>query len=171
MNGTKIFSRILFYITRLLAVFYFFVTALSLLALTTHWGLGLTEDGKYFHVYYPFTTKPFLNGDYNLHYIIFYFLLVLGLYGLFFLLVSNVFRVFFQPKLFTAFGVRHLKRFYLANFIIPGALVLTTSFFTEVDDSSQILVVLHFILGVFAFFLAAIFNQGLNLQKEQDLFI
>jgi hypothetical protein len=105
MNGTKLFSRILFYITRLLAVFYFLCTALSLLALTTHWGLGLTEDGKYFHVNYPFTTKPFLNGDYNAHYIIFYFLGVLGLYGLFFLLVSNVFKVFFQPKLFTVYGI------------------------------------------------------------------
>lgn len=171
MTGTKLFARILFFVTRFLAFLYFALTLISFIALTTGWGLGIKDEGKHFVVFYPFTTKPLMLGEYNLPYIIFYFLSVIGLYGLFFLLVSNVFKVFYQPKLFTAFGVRHLKRFYLANFIIPGALVLVTSFFTEVDDSSEILVALHFILGVFAFFLATIFKQGLNLQNEQDLFI
>jgi len=49
--------------------------------------------------------------------------------------------------------------------------MLFTSFFTAVDDSLIMLTTIHFILGVFAYFLAAIFRQGLNLQHQQDLII
>jgi hypothetical protein len=73
--------------------------------------------------------------------------------------------------LFTQYGIGRLKGFYLANLIIPGATILLTSFFTEVDDTSVIFIALHFILGVFAFFLAAIFRQGVHLQNQQDLII
>jgi hypothetical protein len=144
---------------------------LSVFALTTGLGLGFSKEKKYFHVFYPFTTTHFLNGDYNLPYIVFTFLLPMSLYGLFFLLVSNVFKVFFQPRLFTQYGIGHLKGFYLANLIIPGAAILLTRFFTEVDDAAVVFIVLHFILGVFAFFLAAIFRQGVLLQNQQDLII
>lgn len=171
MNSVKIVSRILFYITRVLSIAYFAMAALSVFALSTGLGLGFREDRKYFSVFYPFTTAPFLNGDYNLPYIVFYFLLPISLYGLFFLLVSNVFKVFFQPRLFTEYGIGRLKGFYLANLIIPGATILLTSIFTEVDNASIVFVALHFILGVFAFFLAAIFKQGVHLQNQQDLII
>ena len=171
MKSVKILSRILFYFARVLAYLYFGMAALSLLALTTGWGLNIREGGKYFQVYYPFTKTGFLNGDYNLTYILFFFLLPIALYGLFFWLLSNVFKVFFQPKLFTSYGVKHLRRFYLANCIIPGALVLVTSFFDAVEAEAFAMVVLHFTLGVFAYFFAAIFRQGVQLQKEQDLYI
>jgi hypothetical protein len=171
MNSAKLISRILFYLTRFLSVAYFGMSLLSFIALSSGWGLGYKENGKYFQVYYPFTSTPFLNGDYNTTYIIFYFLLPITLYGLFFLLVSNVFKVFFQPKLFTHYGIKHLRRFYLANLIIPGLSLLLISIFAEVEDSMVILVALHCILGVFAFLLAAIFRQGVTLQKEQDLII
>jgi hypothetical protein len=154
-----------------LSIAYFAMAALSVFALSTGLGLGFREDRKYFSVFYPFTTAPFLNGDYNLPYIVFYFLLPISLYGLFFLLVSNVFKVFFQPRLFTEYGIGRLKGFYLANLIIPGATILLTSIFTEVDNASIVFVALHFILGVFAFFLAAIFKQGVHLQNQQDLII
>ncbi|GAB3515760.1 hypothetical protein [Emticicia fontis] len=171
MNKVKIVSKILFYITRILAFFYLGTAAYSTFCLLTGWGLGFRENKKYFHVMYPFTDTPFLNGDYNMPYIIFEFLLVLGLYGLFFLLASNIFKVFFQPKLFTEFGIRQLRYFYLANLLLPTLAVLFASIFAEVDDMAVILIILHFILGVFAYFFAAIFKQGLQLQKEQDLFI
>ncbi len=171
MKAVKALSRLLCYFSRVLSIFYFAAATLSLLALTTGMGLNIRDGGKYFQVYYPFTSIGFLNGDYNITYIIFFFLAPLSLYGLFFLLLSNVFKVFFQPKLFTSYGVKHLRLFYLANCIIPGVMVLLTSFFAEVETEAIAIVVLHFTLGVFAYFFSAIFNQGVQLQKEQDLYI
>lgn len=171
MRTVKILSKILFYITRLLAVLYFGMALLSLIALTTGWSLQFKENGKFFQVCYPFTQQPFLVGDYNMPYIIFDFLLPLSLYGIFFLLLSNVFKAFFQPRLFTPYGIRQLKIFYIANLIVPGIAVLLSSIFSVVDDIAGPLVFAHFILGIFSFFIAAIFIQGVNLQNEQDLFI
>jgi len=171
MNSTKIIARVLFWLTRVLSIMYFALSLLSITALTTGWGLELKEGGKYFVVFYPFTQKPLMLGDYNSTYIIFEFLTPLTAYGLFFLLVGNVFKVFYQPRLFTLTGIKHLRLFYLANLILPGLVMLFTSFFTAVDDSLIMLTTIHFILGVFAYFLAAIFRQGLNLQHQQDLII
>ena len=171
MNTVRIFARILFYITRFLSLVYFVMAAHSLIALVTKWSLTLREGGRYFAVNFPFTQQAYLLGDYNLPYIIFDFLVPLGGYGLFFLLVSNIFKAFFQPKLFTVYGVTQLRRFYVVNFILPGVAILLASFFSEVEDMAIVLIVLHFILAVFAYFMSAIFKQGVNLQNEQDLFI
>jgi RsiW-degrading membrane proteinase PrsW (M82 family) len=73
--------------------------------------------------------------------------------------------------LFTSYGVKHLRLFYQANCIIPGLVVLLSSFFERVETESIVMVVLHFTLGVFAWFFAAIFKQGVQLQNEQDLYI
>jgi hypothetical protein len=171
MNAVKVVSRILFYVTRALSMLYFFMVALSLLALTTGWGLLLREGGKYFTVYYPFTKTAFLNGDYNSTYIIFYYLLPISLYGLFFLLLGNAFKVFFQAKLFTPYGIKQLRVFYLANCIVPGSVLLLISIFGVVEREAMLMAGLHFTIGIFAFFLAAIFKQGVQLQNEQDLYI
>ncbi|MWB95497.1 DUF2975 domain-containing protein [Flavobacterium sp. GA093] len=171
MKTTHIVSKILFYITRFLAFVYFTLAGYSLLALATGWSLRFKDNGKYFQVCYPFTEKPLMLGDYNIPYIIFDFLAPLSLYGLFFLLISNVFKVFFQPKLFTQNGIDHLRRFYLANLLLPSITIFLASLFVPLDNEVSIFIVLHFMLGVFAYFLAAIFKQGLNLQNEQDLFI
>ncbi len=172
MNSVKIISKVLFYFTRFLAILYFAMPAYSLFTFLTKWGLNIVREGKYFEVLFPFTQKPILLGDYNWAYMVFDFLAPLSLYGLFFLLASNVFKVFFQPKLFTEFGIKHLKRFYIANLTLPALMILTASVFTEIESEiCSILFVLHTILGVFAYFLAAIFKQGVNLQKEQDLII
>ncbi|MDQ8014365.1 MAG: DUF2975 domain-containing protein, partial [Flavobacterium nitrogenifigens] len=104
-------------------------------------------------------------------YVLFDFLAPLSLYGLFFLLSSNVFKVFFQPKLFTQTGVLHLKRFYLSNLFIPSIVIFFAFFFVPLDNEVALFIILHGMLGAFAYFLAAIFKQGLNLQNEQDLFI
>jgi len=171
MRNVKLISRVLFYITRFLTGFYWLMALHSGIALLTGWSLHLRENGKYFQVYFPFTQTPVLNGDHNLPYILLEFLLPLALYGLFFYLLGNVFRVFFQPKLFTAKGVKHLKRFYLANFIIPAVMVLLVSCIDEPDTDGIAVIVLHGIIGIFAFFIAAIFKQGLDIQNEKDLFI
>jgi len=171
MQHVKIISRILFYITRFLAAFYLLMALHSGIALLTGWSLNFKENGKYFQVTIPFTETPLLNGDYNLPYILLEFLSPLALYGLFFLLLGNVFKVFFQPKLFTANSIKHLKRFYLANFLIPTIMVLLVCFIDKPDTDGIAVIVLHAIIGVFAFFIAAIFKQGLEIQNEKDLFI
>ncbi len=171
MKTTHIVSKILFYFTRFLSVVYFFLAAYSIFTLMTGLFLTFKEDGKYFQICYPFTSHPLMLGDYNLPYILFDFLAPLSLYGLFFLLSSNVFKVFFQPKLFTKIGVVHLKRFYLSNLFIPTIVILFASFFVSLDNEVVLFIILHGMLGAFAYFLAAIFKQGLNLQNEQDLFI
>ena len=171
MKTTHIVSKILFYFTRFLSVVYFTLALYSVFTLLTGLFLTFEDNGRFFQVCYPFTTHPLMLGDYNLPYIIFDFLLPLSLYGLFFLLSSNVFKVFFQPKLFTPKGILHLRRFYLSNLLLPGIVIFMAFFFVPLDNEVAIFIVLHGMLGVFAYFLAAIFKQGLNLQNEQDLFI
>jgi hypothetical protein len=171
MKTTYIVSKVLFYVTRFLAIVYFTLAFYSVLTLSTGWSLTFKDSGKYFQVCYPFTDHPLMLGDYNLPYIILEFLAPLSLYGLFFLLISNVFKVFFQPKLFTQNGINHLRLFYLANLLLPSITIFIASIFVPLDNEVSIFIVLHFMLGVFAYFLAAIFKQGLNLQNEQDLFI
>lgn len=171
MNHLKLVSKLLFYLSRFLAGFYFLMATHSGIALLTGWSLNVKENGRYFQVYFPFTKTPVLNGDYNIPYIFLEFLIPLSLYGLFFLLLGNVFKVFFQTRLFTNNGVTHLKRFYLSNFIIPAVMVLLVSFIDNPEIDGIMVIVLHAIIGVFAYFLAAIFKQGLALQDEKDLFI
>ncbi|MDN4163942.1 DUF2975 domain-containing protein [Cytophagales bacterium LB-30] len=171
MQTVKIVAKILFYISGLLAGFYLVVPAYSALSLLTGWWLELGEGGNRFYICYPFTETHFLIGQYHLPYIVFNFLLPLLCYGLFFWLLAQVFRVFFQPKLFTEVGVAHLSRFYQANFLVPSLVTILMSFFVDLDNVTWVLIGAHAIMGVFAYFLAAIFRQGVHLQHEQDLFV
>jgi small-conductance mechanosensitive channel len=171
MQRVKLISKILFYITRLLSFLYLTGILYSIFCLLTGWSIIPYGDGKYLHILYPFTQQPFLNIDNNLPYILFEFIMPLLLYGLFFLLSSNVFKVFHQPKLFTAAAVQHLKNFYWANLTLPTAALFCAMAFAEVEGIAIALVFIHYILGIFVYFLSEIFKQGLKLQKEQDLFI
>ncbi|MGX5820251.1 DUF2975 domain-containing protein [Chitinophaga lutea] len=171
MTQTKLIARILFYGCRTLAWAYLLTVAYSILCLLSGWSTAGYGEGRFLHIFYPFTTTPFLNIENNLPYIIWSFLLTLTLYGLFFWLASDVFRVFTRQKLFTAPNVVHLRRFCWFNLAVPGACTLAALPFVEIENMIGVLVAVHFILGVFAYFLAAIFQQGLQLQKEQDLFI
>lgn len=172
MKNVKIIATALFYFTRLMAILYLATTLYSLVSLLTDWGLLTKESGKYFSICFPFSETPFLNGENNWAYKIFNFLIPIGFYGIFFLLLSNVFSAFKQPKLFTQFGVSQLKWFYLANIFMPILTILMASIFAgKVEEGLELVAVIHFFLGVFAYFLAAIFKQGLKLQNEQDLFI
>ncbi|MCS4302342.1 DUF2975 domain-containing protein [Chryseobacterium sp. BIGb0232] len=171
MNQTKVISRILFYICSVVSAGYLIIVLYSMLCLATDFSVTPYGNGQYLHINYPFTEQPFLNIEDNYPYIIFSFLLVLFSYGIFFWLSAKVFRVFFQPKLFTQEHVLHLKRFYLYNIFIPLPLVSIASFFVEVESIIWGLVFIHFMLGIFCLFLANIFKQGLHLQNEQDLFI
>jgi hypothetical protein len=172
MKKVKIISTVLFYITRLLAVFYLATTFYSLITLLTEWSFITKDNGAYFSICYPFTQTPFLNGENNWAYKIFNFLIPIGFYGLFFLLASNVFNAFRQPKLFTKYGFDQLRMFYLSNLILPWLTILLASIFAgKIEEGLEWVAVIHFFLGIFTYFLAAIFNQGLHIQNEQDLII
>lgn len=171
MKNVKTISKILFYLTRFLAVFYLWMSAHSLVALLTDWSLILHEANTKFKICLPFTEKPFLLGMYDWNYITFGFLIPIALYGLFFWLLSNFFKVFSQAKLFTVENHLHLRRFYLSNLIIPILTLIAASVFIEIEEEAQVMVAFHALLGIFAYFIAAIFQQGINLQKEQDLYI
>jgi hypothetical protein len=172
MKNVKIIATTLFYITRLLAILYLATTLYSIISLLTEWNYFTKDNGKHFTVCFPFTETPFLNGENNWAYKIFNFIIPIGFYGLFFLLVSNVFNVFKQPKLFTVYGVNQLRWFYLSNMTIPWmTILLATIFYGKIEEGLEWVAIIHFFLGVFAYFLAAIFKQGLQLQNEQDLFI
>lgn len=171
MKLVKPVSRLLFYISKILAWIYLGTTLYAVICLIFNWNITPYGEGKYLHINYPFTQHPFLNIDNNSPYIFFSFLMPLGLYGLFFWCASNVFRVFFQNKLFIQTNIVHLQRFYLLNVAVPLIAAILSGFFVPVETVIWILVAVHLILGVFTYFLAAIFKQGLNLQREQDLII
>lgn len=172
MKPVPIISKILFFCTRLLGLLYLLTathTAIAFLFKTS--ALSITNEGRKFTIFYPFTQKPFLLGDYNPIYIVFEFTGVLFCYGLFFWLLSGVFNTFSQKKLFTEKGYKSLKWFYLFNLIVPPLALFSFSLFSKIEEPISVIAFLHCIVGIFAFFLAAIFKHGLNLQIEQDLII
>jgi Protein of unknown function (DUF2975) len=172
MKPVPIISKILYFVTRLLAILYlttFTHTAIAFAFKTA--SLYIRENGEKFTIFFPFTQKPFLLGRYNTPYIVFEFTGVLFFYGIFLWLLSHVFDTFAQPKLFTEKGYKRLKWFYLYNLIVPIVSLFLMSIYSRVDGTAVIITSLHCFLGIFAFFLAAIFKQGLKLQTEQDLII
>ncbi|MEY8760875.1 DUF2975 domain-containing protein [Chryseobacterium tongliaoense] len=171
MNQIKIISKILYYLCFVLSVGYLLTFVYSVFCLLTGFAVTPYKQNLYLHINYPFTEQPFLNIENNSPYIIFSFLTVLITYGIFFWLSAKVFKVFFQPKLFTEAHITQLKRFYMYNIFFPLPIVVLASFFVEVESIIWGLVFTHFMLGIFCLFLANIFSQGLHLQNEQDLFI
>lgn len=172
MKTVRVISKVLLAITRLIALGYFFSFLLSAIALSTGWSLKLVKDkAERFVILYPFTDSRFLLGDYESGYI-FMFLLILGSYAFFFWTLGNVFKVFNQVKLFTQKGIGYLKWFYISNLTVPLAATILISVVYEVESPvAEGLIVLHALLGVFTYFIAAIFKQGVSLQNEQDLII
>lgn len=171
MNQTKIISKILYYLCCIVSAGYLITFVYSVFCLVTDFSVTPYKNNLYLHINYPFTEQPFLNIERYYPYIIFSFLMVLFLYGIFFWLSAKVFKVFFQSKLFIKENILQLKRFYMYNIFIPLPAVITASFFVEVESIIWGLVFIHFMLGIFCLFLANIFKQGLHLQNEQDLFI
>jgi hypothetical protein len=171
MNQTKIISRVLYYLCLVLAAGYILTALYSVFCLVTGFATTPYKENTYLHINLPFTGQPFLNIENNYPYILFSFMTVLIIYGIFFWLSAKVFKVFFQTKLFTEKNIVHLKRFYIYSIFFPLPIVIIASFFVEVESMIWGLVFIHFMLGIFCLFLANIFKQGLHLQNEQDLFI
>jgi len=169
MRKSIIISKVLYYISSILSVLYLITGVYGVFSWVTNTHL-LVKD-KQAIITYPFTEKSFLILDNNTTYLIFSFLIPVIGYGLFFCLLSKVFRVFYQTKLFTLENIVHLRRFYLVNIFLPTVLSIFTSFFMPIEHELYLIISLHLVLGVFVFFMSEIFNQGLNLQSEQDLYI
>lgn len=171
MGKTKLAAKIISFISRVLAIAYFLMAVYSVICLATNWCTTPYGDGQFLHINYPFSQTPFLNVENNANYIFFSFLLPITLYGLFFWLTANLFLVFSRSKLFTLPNLLQLERFYLFNWLAPFPAIIISSFFVDTESIIWLLAAVHSILGVFAWMVAAIFKQGLQLQNEQDLFI
>jgi hypothetical protein len=172
MNSSKIISKILYYICRILGIAYLVIGIYSTFSIITKWSYIEKEGGRNFAVCLPFTNTPILNGENNIGYMLFSFIFPMLFYGLFFYVMSNVFRLFNLPKLFTTKAVRQLEWFYWLNITVPWILILLASiFYGKIEEGFDMLAVVHFILGGFAYFIAKIFSQGVKLQNDQDLII
>jgi len=169
MKKTKIISKILYALTRSLSWIYLAIGLYGTFAWITKTNIQIADTTTIIN--YPFTDISFLILDNDQSYFLFAFLLPVLSYTLFFCLLSNVFKVFYQDKLFTNPNIGHLKRFYLANITLPIVLVAFSSFFIAIEKGIFIIVALHLVLGVFIFIISEIFHQGLSLQNEQDLYI
>lgn len=174
MRTVRIISGPLFHLSRIAAIIATAVAAYAVVVVLLYrsdpslsWPMEVLENGS-FRIFLPFTRKAFLLGDYTSSFLVSN-LLTVAFYCLFLWFLSGVFHAFKQQRLFTARGVGQLSRFYITNLAGPLVLLLLLAIFgQEVADIARI-VLLHLIIGVFAFFMAAIFKQGLILQEEQDL--
>lgn len=171
MKPVRALSAFLYYLAMLLSVLYLLTGLHVLIAVLFDTpAFEAVREGKFFNIYYPFTKQPFLIGD-NTRFYITEMVLILLLYGIFFGSLGNVFKTFRSTKIFTPTGVRRLSIFYLLNLTIPVIFLIVHLIISYEVDSTLILTMLHAVLGVFAYFMTAIFKQGLKLQNEQDLFI
>ena len=172
MKPVRIIARLLYYVSLILCFFYSLAGIYVAFAVISKapYAFRLIEESKKFVVSLPFGSRPYFIGDNYTGYMVQMVALLL-LYGLFFWLLSQVFKTFTQKKLFTKTGITHLQRFYLANLIIPAVAYFVLMLVNEEAEDVFMLVILHAIIGVFAYFIATIFKQGVLLQNEQDLYI
>jgi len=171
MKTTRIISVLLFYFVRIISFFYLATTIhIVLSTIFKLSSLKFLENNR-FAVCYPFTEKHFILGsEYTFSYIT-EMITILTFYSIFFYLLSNVFKTFKQTKLFTYQGVLNLKRFYIINLIIAPLFLIIVSINSGEDYPYFAIIAAHCIIGIFAFFIASIFQQGVNLQTDQDLII
>ncbi|MDO9375974.1 MAG: hypothetical protein Q7T76_16250, partial [Ferruginibacter sp.] len=152
MKNVKVVAAILFYLSRAFAIIYLSTTVYVLLVLLlengghTSW-FDTSEPGR-FVIMYPFTQTPFLLGDDTAEYLVSMVFLLAG-YGVFAWLISNVFKIYLQPKLFTAAAVRTLSIFYLFNFIAPLLVILGVAILKGELRDVIIISILHGIIGIF----------------------
>src|SRR5688572_27597226 len=172
MKKVKVTARILEIICKIFSILYL-ATALYVLLvflfdqnLDQSGPLQLNSHGG-FTIMLPFTDVPFLLGDPTVWFKVVMFLATAG-YGIFAWLLGNVFYAFKQDRLFTREGIRKLTAFYLVNLIVPPLVLLISFFFTDDVRDFLNLTILHGIIGIFAYFMASIFSEGVMLQDEQD---
>lgn len=172
LKRTKLFTG-LRYLSQIIGIGYGLTALYSALAFilnTPTMIRPVQDDTTRFAILYPFTETPFLLGK-NTSVFIAEMLLLLVLYSIFFWLLANVFDTFSKEKLFTEQGITNLTSFYVANLTVPIVVLILLSSVSSIGTGLGVIVVLHAILGIFAFLITAIFKQGVSLQTEQDLFV
>lgn len=172
MKKVKVIAKILEIICKVLSVLYLSTAIYILLVFMLDQGLdekGLFQQNSQggFTIMLPFTGIPFLLGEPTFWFKTIMLLATAG-YGIFAWLLGNVFNAFKQEKIFTRYGVRKLTIFYLVNLIVPPVVLIISFFFTDDITDFLNLTILHGIIGIFAYFMASIFTEGVTLQDEQD---
>jgi hypothetical protein len=167
MKAVRVIASFLYHLTSLLSILYLLTGLYSLVVIMVP-GMPIRVTDGVFEIYYPFTKSPFLLGDYTRSFFTTMWLTTFG-YGIFLWLLSRVFKTFKQQKLFTSIGVKRLSAFYIVNLVAPITILILLAIAGQGINEMIIITGLHAILGIFAFFMAAIFKQGLLLQEEQDL--
>jgi len=173
MKTVRFLSNILCWLSRIMSLILLLIVLYAAIVLMLHamnpTGVyPITVDNGTFKIFYPFSHTTFLLGDYTIEYL-FSYLLTLSFYGIFLWLLSNVFQSFTQQKIFTRIGALRLSRFYIINFIVPALFIAMVLVLGQSIVDMLRIIMLHLVIGIFAFFMAAIFKQGLELQDEQDL--
>ena len=173
MKIVRIIANILFYVSKVLSIFYLIITVYASTVLLLYRYSSISElpvnvDKDGFEIFYPFTKTPFLLGDYDKNYLLSMLLFTTG-YAVFLWLLADVFNAFRQQKLFIKKGVLQLSRFYIFNLCVPLLILIFFAITGLALNEIFVRTFLHVVIGIFAFFMAAIFKQGLVLQEEQDL--
>ncbi|HEY0896545.1 MAG TPA: hypothetical protein VGE15_08360 [Sphingobacteriaceae bacterium] len=171
MNRIRIVSRALHFLCKAAAILYLVTAAYALLVILlsrfAETALFRVRPEGSFTIQLPFSESPFLIGDHTAYFLIM-MVVTIGLYGLFGWLLGDVFKAFSREKLFTPGNVSILTRFYRLNFYVPVSVLVFTLLFTSEVDDLILLIILHGVIGMLAWFLAAILNQGIPLQDEYD---
>lgn len=171
MKVVRIIASFLYVVTKIVAFFYLLVGLYALINCVFEGPFFEIMEKNRYAINFPFTKQHFLLGsEYTVAYVS-EMVLGLALYGLFFLVLSSVFKTFKQERLFTLDGLKNLKHFYQFNLILYPISAIIWSLFSVEDFPFFAMIVAHAIMGIFIFFMAAIFQQGVNLQNEQDLYI
>ena len=171
MKLVRVIASFLFVIVKIVAVFYLITAIYALVNCAFKGPFFEKMEQNRFAINFPFTKQHFLLGsEYTVAYVA-EMVLGLSLYGLFFWVLSNVFKTFKQERLFTKEGLKNLKCFYQFNLLLYPIAIIIWSLFSIEDFPFFAMIVAHAIMGIFIFFMAAIFQQGVNLQNEQDLYI
>jgi len=173
MKTVRPIAGILFYLSRFVSIVVLLIATYALCVILMYeshpssW-LPISVSNDSFQIFYPFTKKVFLLGDYKASYLVGN-LSTIFFYALFLWMLGNVFQAFRQKKLFTAKGAVQLSRFYMINLLVPFVFIVLLAVFGQDLIDIMRIIMLHLVIGVFAFFMAAIFRQGVVLQEEQDL--
>ena len=171
MKLVRIIASYLHIVVKIVAVAYLLTTFYTLINCVFEGPFFERMEENRFAIKFPFTNQHFLLGsEFTLEYVS-EMVLGLALYGLFFWVLGNVFKTFKQERLFTHDGLRNLKQFYQFNLLLYPIAAILWSVISIEDFPFFAMIVAHAIMGVFIFFMAAIFQQGVSLQNEQDLYI
>lgn len=169
MFGPKSLSHYLFYAGRLATLGSLMLISFILISLITN---NYEMANNQFQIAIPFFSETYIKGFYRPNIIITITLSMLFL-SVFFFTLSNIFKTFKAPKLFTKRAIKQLNYFAFLNLVVAPLLLLTIDFF--IMEKQQIGNVfnylLTFILGVFLLFISVVFKQGFQVQNENDLTI